>query len=65
MLNSTIAGGYEAREALAQASLRGEVSADWCIGTCKPWSESEAGRARYAELREINEKRKVEGLEHI
>lgn len=51
MMNSTIIGGWEAREALKEASLKLEVGTDWCVGGCQHFSETEEGRARYAELR--------------
>lgn len=51
--NSLFSGGYEARGALAKASLLGEVGADWCLGVqdCVPWGQSVEGRQRYVELR--------------
>ena len=36
MLNSAIAGGREAAEALRVACLRLEVGTDWCVGCGQP-----------------------------
>lgn len=65
MLNSTLIGGHEAREALAQASLKLEVGTDWCVGACEPWVETEDGRERYKALQKINEEREAAGLTHV
>ena len=64
MLNSTLFGGYEARTALAKASLKLEVSTDWCVGGCTPWKETSAGRQRHEEISKINADRKKQGLTH-
>ncbi len=65
MLNSTLFGGYEARAALAKASLKLEVGTDWCVGGCTPWKDTPAGRQRYKEISKINTDRKKKGLTHV
>jgi len=65
MLNSTIFGGYGAREALRKASHAGEIDTNWCVGGCEPWQDTEDGKARYEKLREINDRRKRDGLTHL
>lgn len=65
MLNSTLFGGLEAREALAKAHLRLEVGNNWCTGGCKSWRKTKDGRARFKELRKKNEERKEKGLSHV
>lgn len=65
MLNSTIFGGLEARQALAKAHLNLQVGNDWCVGGCPSWKKSKAGRKRFEELRKKNEERKAKGLSHV
>ncbi|KKN96659.1 hypothetical protein LCGC14_0163030 [marine sediment metagenome] len=62
MLNSTLFGGYEARAALAKASLKLAVDTDWCVGGCTPWKETPEGRQRHKEISKINADRKKQGL---
>ncbi len=65
MMNSTLLGGENARNALARASLKLEVDTDWCIGTCEHWSKTEKGKVRYTEIKRINDDRKERELSHI
>ena len=51
MLNSTIFGGWDAREALVKASMALEVDTNWCVGGCSNWKETKEGIDRYSELK--------------
>ena len=63
MLNNTVFGGVGCREALADALLKLEVDTNWCAGgdECKPWKESEEGKARYEKLKEKVKERQQAG----
>ena len=65
MLNSTVFGGWKAREALQKAYLALEVDSGWCVGGCPSWKETDEGQQRYKAICAINEQRKNDGLSHI
>jgi hypothetical protein len=56
MLNNAIfSGGYEAGQALQEASLNLEIDTNWCVGGCASWKDTSIGRERYAELKSRHE----------
>jgi hypothetical protein len=48
----------DTREELKKAYVKGEAGADLCVGGCKEWKDTEAGRERYQKLGDLMRKHK-------